>query len=95
MTHKFYVYIMATKSNRVLYVGMTNDLIRRVSEHKSGINKGFTYEYNVDKLVYYETYYYINNAIAREKQLKKWNRLWKDNLINNINPFWLELTVEP
>ena len=95
MTHKFYVYIMATKSNRVLYIGMTNDLIRRVSEHKSAINKGFTHEYNVDKLVYYETYYYINNAIAREKQLKKWNRSWKENLINGINPFWFELIVEP
>jgi len=88
---RYYVYIMASKYNRVLYVGFTNDLTRRVMEHKEHLNKGFTAEYHVTKLVYYEEYYYVNNAISREKLLKRWRRAWKDELINNINPLWLDL----
>ncbi|MFA5814881.1 MAG: GIY-YIG nuclease family protein [Bacteroidales bacterium] len=91
MIRKYYVYIMASGCNRVLYIGMTNDLHRRVFEHKTHRNKGFTKEYNVTKLVYYELYYYVNNAITRERQLKKWNRAWKENLVNNVNPLWLDL----
>jgi putative endonuclease len=72
--HIYYVYILANKNNSVLYVGVTNNIIRRVSEHKGRINKGFTYRYNVDKLVYFEVHGYIEDAILREKRLKKWNR---------------------
>jgi len=91
MIKKFYVYVMASDCNRVLYIGLTNDLHRRVKEHQIHLNKGFTYKYNVTKLVFYEKHYYINDAIAREKQLKKWNREWKNELINSINPQWLNL----
>jgi putative endonuclease len=94
MIRKFYVYMMASNCNRVLYIGMTNNLSRRVLEHKTHCKKGFTEEYNVDKLVYYELYYYVNNAISREKQLKNWNRNWKEQLIINVNPQWLDLFGE-
>ncbi|MDD4645519.1 MAG: GIY-YIG nuclease family protein [Bacteroidales bacterium] len=89
----FFVYVMATDNNRVIYVGVTNDLKRRVFEHRNGINKGFTSRYNVSKLVYYETFHYINAAIAREKKLKEWRRVWKDDLINRINPQWNDLST--
>ncbi|NJM79167.1 MAG: GIY-YIG nuclease family protein [Flavobacterium sp.] len=82
----YYVYIMANKNNTVLYIGFTNDIIRRTKEHKDRINKGFTYRYNVDKLVYYEVFGYINDAILREKRLKKWNRDWKIQLIEKATP---------
>ncbi len=95
MIRRYYVYILASKCNRVLYIGMTNDLHRRISEHKAHLNKGFTEEYNVTKLVYYEIHYYINAAIVREKQLKKWRRLWKENLINTHNPSWFDISDDP
>jgi len=91
-THTYFVYIMATENNRVLYIGVTNDVCRRTSEHKNRINHGFTCKYNVDKLVYFEFFKYIEDAILREKQLKKWNREWKDNLIEKTNPNWMDLT---
>lgn len=69
--HIYYVYILTNKSNSVLYIEVTNDIIRRVAEHKGRINKGFTYRYNVDKLVYFEVHGYIEDAILREKHLKK------------------------
>ena len=88
---KYYVYILTNKSNSVLYTGFTNDLIRRVKEHISGLNKGFTYKYNVQKLVYFELYIDVNDAINREKQIKSYSRIKKINLIETLNPKWLEL----
>jgi putative endonuclease len=87
----FFVYILASQRNGTLYVGVTNDLIRRVSEHKQGIIKGFTSKYNVKQLVYYETFSNVIEAISREKQLKKWNRGWKLKLIEKGNPKWEDL----
>jgi putative endonuclease len=95
MIRRYYVYMLASECNRMLYIGMTNDLHRRISEHKTHFNKGFTDEHNVTKLVYFELYYYINDAIAREKQLKRWNRSWKNDLINSMNPSWFDLSDDP
>ncbi len=87
----YYVYILASKTNSVLYIGVTNDLKRRIYEHKSKLNKGFTFKYNVDRLVYYEHFVSINDAIKREKRMKKWNRKWKNDLITEFNPEWKDL----
>ena len=87
----FYVYILASKKNGVLYIGVTNDINRRVLEHKKKLVKGFSSRYNVDKLVYLEAFLYVKEAIQREKQLKKWNRDWKTELIENDNPEWNDL----
>ncbi|MCX6224297.1 MAG: GIY-YIG nuclease family protein [Bacteroidia bacterium] len=95
MIRRYYVYMLASECNRILYIGMTNDLHRRISEHKTHLNKGFTEEHYVKKLVYYEMFYYINDAIAREKQVKKWKRSWKNVLINTINPSWFDLSDDP
>lgn len=92
--YNFYVYIMANFSNSVLYIGVTNDLKRRSYEHRNKLIEGFTFKYNVNKLVYFEHYTDINDAIKREKQLKKWNRAWKDRLINEKNPEWKDLFCE-
>ena len=86
-----YVYIMASKKDGVLYIGVTNDLVRRVSEHKSEQIDGFTKEYHVKRLVYYEVYDDIRDAIAREKAMKAWKRDWKINRIIEHNPEWLDL----
>jgi putative endonuclease len=94
MKKEAYIYFMANKHNSVLYVGVTNDLRRRVAEHIAKINKGFTYKYNCDKLVYFEIIISITNAIKREKQLKNWKREWKDELINETNPNWNDLSEE-
>jgi putative endonuclease len=83
---------MTNAYNTVLYVGVTNDLIRRIAEHKAKINKGFTYKYNVDKLVYFEQFNLITDAIAREKQIKNWKRVWKNALVNKENPQWNDLS---
>jgi putative endonuclease len=83
---QFYVYIMANKYNTVMYIGVTNNLTRRVYEHREGLVEGFTKRYNVKKLVYYEVCETAERAIAREKQLKNWHRDWKFNLIHSINP---------
>ena len=91
--HLYYVYIMANTCNTVLYTGITNDLSRRVHEHKSGFNEGFTKKYNVKKLVYFETFDYVDLAIAREKQIKGYSRAKKDKLINDFNAEWKELYV--
>ena len=88
---EYYVYIMASKS-KVLYIGVTNDLERRLWEHKEKIVKGFTAKYNVDRLVYFEQYGDIYEAISREKQLKNWHRQWKINLIEKTNPDWKDLS---
>ncbi len=81
----YYVYIMSNQSNSVLYIGVTNDLIRRVYEHKNKLIEGFTKRYNLNKLVYFECVENVNVAIAREKQLKGWRRSKKDALIRQIN----------
>ncbi|MCX6225394.1 MAG: GIY-YIG nuclease family protein [Bacteroidia bacterium] len=89
----FYVYIMATGNNHVLYIGVTNNMKRRAIEHKHHLIPGFSANYNVDKLVYFESFGYINDAIHREKRLKKWNREWKENLIRSKNPDWQDLAL--
>ena len=86
MHNTYYIYIMSNTKYTVLYVGMTNDLKRRVEEHKSNSIPGFTQKYCCHKLVYYETYSDVNQAIYREKQIKGWLRSKKDVLINSINP---------
>jgi putative endonuclease len=88
----YYVYILANKRNGTLYVGETNNLFIRTSQHKLKTNKNsFAAKYNIHKLVYYEIYKYINDALAREKELKKWNREWKIKLIEKENPTWRDL----
>jgi len=87
----YYVYILASKKNGTLYIGVTNNLHRRVAEHKTSINEGFTKKYHVHTLVYYEIYTDIREAILREKRLKKWNRAWKISLIEKENPQWNDL----
>lgn len=87
----YYVYLLASKKNGTLYVGVTDNLIRRVYEHKEGIIDGFTKRYHIHLLVYYEETNSIDTAIAREKQLKKWNRAWKIRLIEELNPSWKDL----
>ncbi|NTW68562.1 MAG: GIY-YIG nuclease family protein [Chlorobiaceae bacterium] len=85
------VYILTNRTNKVMYVGMTNDLQRRVLEHKSFMIDGFTKKYNVDKLVYFEETTDVLSAIAREKEIKKWRREKKDLLVATLNPEWKEL----
>ena len=87
----YFIYIMTNKYNTVLYIGVTNNLIRRCHEHKKQTIKGFTSKYNVHKLVYYETTTEIESAILREKQLKRWNRNKKEQLIKRQNPQWEDL----
>ncbi len=89
----YYVYILTNWNNKVLYIGVTNNLIRRISEHKNKTNKGFTAKYNMHKLVYYEYTTDINAAISREKHLKGWTRIKKIQLIENKNPDWNDLSV--
>ena len=86
-----YVYLLANKHNNVLYTGVTNDLIRRVYEHKKKLVPGFTQKYNVDRLVYFEICSGIVVAIEREKQIKGWSRKKKQDLINSLNPEWDDL----
>ncbi len=88
----YYVYIATNKHNRVLYIGFTNDLNRRMYEHQTKRNKdSFTANYHVNKLVYFEEYTDVYEGIAREKQLKNWHRSWKINLIKEVNPQWKNL----
>jgi putative endonuclease len=89
-----YIYILTNKKNGVLYIGVTSDLIKRIYEHKSGFVEGFTKKYNLYKLVYYEVHDDIVMAITREKQMKKWNRQWKIELIEKMNPEWRDLYDE-
>ena len=87
----YYIYILANKEGGTLYIGVTNNLEGRVWEHKQGVYKGFSSKYKINRLVYYENYSDINEAITREKQLKKWNRAWKIQLIEKDNPRWEDL----
>ena len=88
---EYYVYILASKKNGTLYVGVTNDLVKRVYMHKQDYVEGFTKKYSIHKLVYYEITNDINSAIKREKCLKKWNCDWKIRLIEESNPHWEDL----
>jgi putative endonuclease len=94
MLRTFFVYILANKRNGTLYIGLTNDLVRRTYEHKNRIYRGFTKIYHVHMLIYFETFEDIDAAIIREKQLKKWNRQWKLRLIEEHNPKWEDLSNE-
>ncbi len=87
----YYVYMMVNKSRTTLYIGVTNDLVRRVYEHKNNLADGFTKKYNVDQLVYYESTTDIESAIQREKQLKKWTRKKKEVLVDSFNREWGDL----
>ena len=87
----YYVYILTNKSDRVMYIGVTNDLVRRLYEHKQELVEGFTKRYHVHKLVYYEATTDVTSAIEREKQLKSWNRARKNKLIESANPQWKDL----
>ena len=87
----YWVYILASKRNGTLYVGVTSNLPRRVYEHKEKLIEGFTKRYNVSQLVYAEEFKQINDAIYREKCIKKWNRAWKMRLIEEQNPDWMDL----
>ena len=89
----YYVYILTNKTHSTLYIGVTNNLIRRVCEHKTGAVEGFTKKYNVHKLIYFEQTTDVESAILREKQLKGWTRAKKENLINSVNPLWNELEI--
>jgi putative endonuclease len=91
MEKNFYVYILASRRNGTLYVGVTSDLIKRVWEHKNKLVEGFTEQYDVTNLVYYERFLDAENAIRREKRLKKYNRKWKTDLIEKANPGWKDL----
>lgn len=90
----FNVYILTNKTNGTLYIGMTNNLERRVGEHKNKVLKGFTYKYNIDKLVYFEEFDTYDEAFKRERRFKKWNREWKIKLIEKENPRWKDLSAE-
>jgi putative endonuclease len=92
--HNYYVYILTNANNTVLYTGVTNDLARRVFEHERKIIKGFTTKYNVDKLIYFEMFDFIDLAIKREKQIKGYSRVKKLALINALNPEWINIYQE-
>ena len=94
MKNQSHIYFLSNAHNTVLYVGVTNDIVRRIAEHKAKINKGFTYKYNCDKLVYFETFRLLTDAISREKQLKNWKREWKNKLVEGLNPEWKDLSEE-
>jgi len=89
--HKYYIYILTNKRNGVLYIGVTNSLLRRVEEHKRKEVEGFTKKYNIDRLVYFEIYQDVRKALYREKQLKVWERKWKIELIEKENSVWRDL----
>ena len=91
MTKQPAVYILASERNGTLYIGMTSNLQKRAWEHKNDLIEGFTKKYGVHRLVYYELHQDMMSAITREKQMKKWNRAWKEELIEQLNPEWKDL----
>jgi putative endonuclease len=93
MAKRGYVYILASRRNGTLYIGVTSDLARRIEQHKSDTVRGFTQRYGVHRLVYYEEHDKIGDAIEREKQLKFWKRAWKLKLIEEVNPGWEDLST--
>ncbi len=90
----YYTYILTNDYGNVLYVGVTNDLVRRSYEHKHKLVDGFTKKYNISKLVYYEQYEEVGAAIAREKQIKGWTRAKKNALVESVNPMWQDVTEQ-
>jgi putative endonuclease len=92
--HQYYLYILTNKKNETLYIGVSNNLERRMFEHKNKLIEGFTKNYGLDKLVYFETYQYVNDAIKREKSMKKWKRQWKISLIEKDNPNWNDICLQ-
>lgn len=90
----YYIYLLASQRNGTLYVGVTSDLIKRIWQHKNEATEGYTKEYQVKRLVYFEQYENVNDAILREKRLKHWNRKWKLALIEKDNPNWNDLYDE-
>lgn len=92
MDARFFVYILASRRNGTLYVGVTNDLARRLAEHRAKLVPGFTRKYGVDRLVYFEAFDSIVEARAREHTLKRWRRAWKIALIEKLNPEWCDLS---
>jgi len=93
-THQYYLYIITNKTYGTLYIGVTNDLERRIFEHKNKLIEGFTKRYGLDKLVYFESFQYVNDAIKREKNMKKWKRQCKIDLIEESNPNWKDLSKD-
>lgn len=89
--NEFYVYILSSKQNGTLYTGVTSDLVKRIYEHKNNLADGFTKKYNIHQLVWYEIHETAETAITREKQIKKWQRKWKLELIERNNPQWKDL----
>ncbi len=85
------IYILTNHRNTTLYIGVTSNLIQRVYQHKNKLVEGFSAKYKLNKLIYFEQFDDMNNAILREKRLKKWNRAWKNQLINECNPDWIDL----
>ena len=93
MDKQYFVYLLASKPYGTLYTGITSNLVQRVYQHKEGLVDGFTKKYNVHRVVFYEVHSDVNEAILREKCIKKWNRQWKINLIEQHNPQWLNLAI--
>ena len=93
-TKSYYVYLLVNWNNQVMYIGVTNELERRVYEHKNKLIKGFTEKYNINKLVYFEETQDVIAAIDREKEIKKWRRDKKNQLVNYMNPQWKDLSLE-
>jgi putative endonuclease len=89
----YYIYILTNKYNTAFYIGVTNNIAKRLFEHKFGLTEGFTKKYRIKKLVYFEEYDNINEAITREKQLKNWHRDWKINLVKKINPKFEDMSI--
>ena len=86
------MYLLASSQNGMVYIGVTNSITRRLEEHQTGLTEGFTRRYGIRKLVYYETFLDVDNAIAREKQLKRWSRKKKNALVESKNPAWEDLS---
>jgi putative endonuclease len=94
MERSYYVYVLTNWNNRVMYVGVTNNLARRMYEHKHKLIKGFTTKYNINKLVYFEECGDIKEALEREKEIKRWRRKKKDSLVSSLNPEWKDLNKD-
>src|SRR5436305_15202243 len=92
--YNFWIYIVTNRNNSVLYIGVTNRLYRRTRQHRKGVKTGFSSKYQCKKLIYYEHYRDVRDAIARESQLKKWSRAKKISLINRLNPTWIDLGTD-
>ena len=91
-SRRYYIYLLTNWNNKVMYIGVTNNLVRRIYEHKNKLIEGFTRKYNVNKLVYFEETIEINSALEREKELKRWRREKKDAQVNRVNMEWKDLS---